>query len=81
MADPPRQRAHKPVFLGDDLPSALDPPSGCRFHTRCPLAFDRCSLEVPELLGIGDGSAACHLVASDGTDPDVRLTDSAGSPA
>ena len=42
-----RQRARQAVLLGDDLPSALDPPSGCRFHTRCPLAFDRCATEVP----------------------------------
>lgn len=77
VADPPQQRSRKPVLLGDDLPSALDPPSGCRFHTRCPLAFDRCTTEVPELLAIGDGTAACHLVNPDGTGPDVRLTDSA----
>lgn len=77
VADPPQQRSRKPVLLGDDLPSALDPPSGCRFHTRCPLAFDRCTTEVPELLAIGDGKAACHLVNPDGTGPDVRLTDSA----
>jgi len=76
VADPPRQRARTAVLLGDDLPSALDPPAGCRFHTRCPLAFDRCTTEVPELRGIGDGSAACHLVHADGTGPDVRQTDS-----
>jgi oligopeptide/dipeptide ABC transporter ATP-binding protein len=74
VADPPRQRARKPVLLGDDIPSALDPPSGCRFHTRCPLAFDRCVAEVPGLLGIGDGSAACHLVRPDGSGPDIRDT-------
>jgi len=75
VADPPRQRARTAVLLGDDLPSALDPPSGCRFHTRCPLAFDRCTTEVPQLVAIGDGSAACHLVRPDGTGPDVRDTD------
>jgi oligopeptide/dipeptide ABC transporter ATP-binding protein len=76
IADPGEQRSRRRVLLGDDLPSALDPPSGCRFHTRCPLAFDRCITEIPELLAIGDGNAACHLVHSDGTGPDVRLTDS-----
>jgi oligopeptide/dipeptide ABC transporter ATP-binding protein len=79
IADPGRQRSRRRVLLGDDLPSALDPPSGCRFHTRCPLAFDRCITEVPQLLAIGDGNAACHLVHPDGTGPDVRLTESARS--
>jgi peptide/nickel transport system ATP-binding protein len=79
IADPVRQRARKRVLLGDDLPSALDPPSGCRFHTRCPLAFDRCITEVPGLQNIGDGTAACHLVHPDGTGPDVRLTDNVRS--
>jgi oligopeptide/dipeptide ABC transporter ATP-binding protein len=79
IADPGRQRSRRRVLLGDDLPSAMDPPSGCRFHTRCPLAFDRCTTEIPELLAIADGNAACHLVHADGTGPDVRLTDSTRS--
>jgi oligopeptide/dipeptide ABC transporter ATP-binding protein len=72
VADPVRQRARKPVLLGDDLPSALDPPSGCRFRTRCPLAFDKCATEVPPQVKFGTGEAACHLVRADGTRPDVR---------
>ena len=72
IADPVRQRQRTPVLLGDDLPSALDPPSGCRFRTRCPLAFDRCATEVPAHIPIGDGNAACHLVHPDGRRPDVR---------
>ncbi|MFJ6167137.1 ABC transporter ATP-binding protein [Micromonospora orduensis] len=75
VADPVRQRQRQPVLLGDDLPSALDPPSGCRFRTRCPLAFDRCATEVPPQVPIGDGMAACHLVQPDGTGPDVRTAD------
>ncbi|MEU4399616.1 ABC transporter ATP-binding protein [Micromonospora orduensis] len=75
VADPVRQRQRQPVLLGDDLPSALDPPSGCRFRTRCPLAFDRCAAEVPPQVPIGDGMAACHLVQPDGTGPDVRTAD------
>ncbi|MEU5903304.1 oligopeptide/dipeptide ABC transporter ATP-binding protein [Micromonospora sp. NPDC047467] len=75
VADPVRQRQRQPVLLGDDLPSALDPPSGCRFRTRCPLAFDRCATEVPAQTAIGDGMAACHLVQPDGTGPDVRTAD------
>ena len=73
VADPPRQRDRKAVLLGDDLPSALDPPSGCRFHTRCPLAFERCTSEVPALREIGDGKVAYHLVSADGSGPDVRV--------
>ncbi|MFI6243866.1 ABC transporter ATP-binding protein [Micromonospora sp. NPDC050795] len=75
VADPVRQRHRQPVLLGDDLPSALDPPSGCRFRTRCPLAFDRCATEVPAQTAIDDGMAACHLVRPDGTGPDVRTAD------
>jgi oligopeptide/dipeptide ABC transporter ATP-binding protein len=72
VADPVRQRARKPVLLGDDLPSALDPPSGCRFRTRCPLAFDKCASTVPPPVPIGTGEAACHLVGADGTRPALR---------
>jgi peptide/nickel transport system ATP-binding protein len=73
VADPVRQRERTPVLLGDDLPSAMDPPSGCRFHTRCPVAVPRCAEEVPALRTVGGGSTvACHLVAPDGTAPDIR---------
>ncbi len=45
-----------------EIPSAIDPPSGCRFHPRCPKAFDRCPEEVPELREVEDGRyVACHL--------------------
>jgi peptide/nickel transport system ATP-binding protein len=80
VADPPRQRSRTRVLLGDDIPSAMDPPTGCRFHTRCPLAFDRCVAEVPSLVQINDGTVACHLVAADGTGPDVRSINNIGSP-
>jgi hypothetical protein len=62
------------VLLGDDLPSAIDPPSGCRFHTRCPVAVAKCRTVVPEVREIGEGGhrVACHLVNDDGTGPDVR---------
>jgi len=43
-------------------PSLRDPPPGCRFHPRCPVAIDRCRLEAPPLVTLGEGhSAACHL--------------------
>ncbi|GAA1649831.1 dipeptide ABC transporter ATP-binding protein [Kribbella alba] len=74
VPDPVAQRSRQPVLLGDDLPSAIDPPSGCRFHTRCPVAVDKCRTVVPEsrLIGEGGHRVACHLVNDDGTGPDVR---------
>ena len=46
-----------------DIPSAVNPPSGCRFHTRCPYAMDICKTYVPELKEYGDGHfVACHLM-------------------
>jgi len=51
------------VRLTGDLPSPQSPPPGCKFHTRCPLAVDRCRREVPIRQDLGGGhSAACHLL-------------------
>jgi oligopeptide transport system ATP-binding protein len=51
------------VILGGDVPTPINPPSGCRFHTRCPIAVDRCKVEEPPLRKIEDGrDAACHLI-------------------
>src|SRR5215471_11492967 len=51
------------VLLGGDVPTPINPPSGCRFHTRCPIAVDRCRIEEPPLRQVEDGrDAACHLV-------------------
>lgn len=50
------------IILSGDVPSATDPPPGCRFHTRCPLVFDRCSVEIPKLRELAPGhEVACHL--------------------
>jgi oligopeptide/dipeptide ABC transporter ATP-binding protein len=52
------------IVLQGELPSALNPPSGCRFHTRCPYVIERCRTEVPELLADSTGHAtACHRIA------------------
>ncbi|MCG8354152.1 MAG: ATP-binding cassette domain-containing protein, partial [Kiloniellales bacterium] len=59
--DPRRQRDR--VVLQGGVPSPLDPPSGCRFHPRCPLAEARCRKEKPALRDLGDGrQVMCHLV-------------------
>jgi peptide/nickel transport system ATP-binding protein len=54
--------AKKRIILKGDVPSPINPPPGCRFHTRCPYAFDRCSKEEPQLREVLSGHfAACHL--------------------
>jgi oligopeptide/dipeptide ABC transporter ATP-binding protein len=61
--DPPtdRQRARRTILVGE-TPDAAHVPPGCRFHPRCPHAFDRCRLEEPPLFDVGGGqSAACWL--------------------
>ncbi|MGJ5023653.1 ABC transporter ATP-binding protein [Bradyrhizobium oligotrophicum] len=51
-----------PIILKGDVPSPVNPPKGCRFNTRCPLAFDRCRVEAPELRLKGEDQwVACHL--------------------
>jgi peptide/nickel transport system ATP-binding protein len=62
VPDPRARRT--PMILKGDVPSPINPPSGCRFHTRCPYVFDRCRTEEPELRQRVEGQwAACHLDA------------------
>ena len=59
---PDPEAAKKRIILKGDVPSPIKPPSGCRFHTRCPYAFPRCSQEEPEMREILPGHhVACHL--------------------
>ena len=59
----PRPNAHKRrIVLRGDVPNPAHPPPGCRFHTRCPAAFERCRTEEPLLRSIeGSHQSACHL--------------------
>jgi peptide/nickel transport system ATP-binding protein len=72
VPDPERQRGRTRVVLGGDIPSAIAPPPGCRFHTRCPVAIAVCKTDVPPLRAVAGRRVACHLVREDGSGPDVR---------
>ena len=61
---PDPMAARKRIVLRGDVPSPIDPPSGCRFHTRCPYVFERCKSEEPLLRSVGVAqTVACHLDA------------------
>jgi oligopeptide/dipeptide ABC transporter ATP-binding protein len=60
VAEPGRQRRR--IILSGDVPTPINPPSGCRFHTRCPVVVERCRTDEPPLRKLADGrSSACHL--------------------
>lgn len=60
VPDPMRKRER--IVLKGELPSPLDPPSGCTFNPRCPLAFEPCPIQRPQLLANGSSLVACHAV-------------------
>ena len=62
VPDPDIQRSRKRIILKGDPPSPIDPPTGCPFHTRCPIAKDVCSKDVPKLREVASGHfCACHF--------------------
>lgn len=64
---PDANRKRNRIILEGDVPSAYNPPSGCKFHTRCPYAKEQCQTEVPVLRAVGEGGhfVACHQFADE----------------
>ena len=58
---PHPDQSHDPLPIGRGAPDPRNPPSGCVFRDRCPYAFDRCAVEVPQLRQAGTRKVACHL--------------------
>jgi peptide/nickel transport system ATP-binding protein len=79
---PKPQAKRSRMLLQGEMPSALNPPPGCRFHPRCPFAVDRCRIEAPQLLSDGSGHAtACHRTAELPSAGSIVPSDGGFSPA
>jgi oligopeptide/dipeptide ABC transporter ATP-binding protein len=71
LPDPDASR--KRIILSGEVPSPIAPPAGCRFHTRCPYAEERCRVEEPALRAVAPGRlVACHLRAADTAAPTAQ---------
>jgi oligopeptide/dipeptide ABC transporter ATP-binding protein len=79
LPDPEAERAKEGVGIRGELPSSIEPPSGCRFRTRCPRAQQVCAEVEPQLRPFGPGhQAACHFPLQaplEGQQPDVAVAD------
>ena len=74
VAEPSIARANRGKLMVGELPSAIDPPSGCRFRTRCPFAQDICAEQEPPLRLFGSGHfAACHFPLQDPVEREEEL--------
>jgi oligopeptide/dipeptide ABC transporter ATP-binding protein len=70
---PDTRQTRKPIILRGDVPSPIDPPSGCRFHTRCPVAEEVCQREWPEPKEFANGHMVrCHLVDTSNPQPPIQ---------
>jgi peptide/nickel transport system ATP-binding protein len=76
VPDPPLQRQRQRIVLQGELPNPTDPPPGCRFHTRCPVAEPRCAHLQPEAVRLGDTHwAACHRIGGTDANHDAIAVD------
>jgi oligopeptide/dipeptide ABC transporter ATP-binding protein len=84
LPEPSAERAKQGAAIRGELPSPVNPPSGCRFRTRCQFAQERCAAEEPKLRSFGPGHmAACHfpLQTPDGAEMDTPVMTGTGGPA
>jgi peptide/nickel transport system ATP-binding protein len=65
------RKSKERVTLGDEVPSPVNTPSGCVFHTRCPLADEHCAEKPPEAVTIDESTSWCHYAESFAEDPDI----------
>ena len=80
VPDPAIEATRERIILKGDVPSPIDPPSGCHFHTRCPFAIDACSTVVPQLVEIKPRHySACIRVNSDHPDIEANAGDGLGA--